>query len=264
MPSLSTFSRAFAEFARFNIAERLQESFLKKYHQQRLIGHIARDATAIPAREKAARKPKNVTPQAKKRPGRPKKTTAMAVETAAVTRLQRQVTMTLPAMLADLPTVCDIGVKKNAKGFKESWKGYKFPIDTADGDIPISAILTSASVHDSQVALPLARLTASRVTSCYALMDAAYDAETIREEEAKAGRVALIDFNRRNPKDQRRMEDFEAERYKKRSAAERVNSQLKDNYAVSNFHYRGAEKVSAHLMFGLVCLAIEQSIRLLT
>jgi len=38
------------------------------------------------------------------------------------------------------------------------------------------AVLTSASVNDSQVAIPLAQMSAARVTALYALMDSAYDA----------------------------------------------------------------------------------------
>ena len=34
-----------------------------------------------------------------------------------------------------------------------SWIGYKLHVDTADGGIPISCIMTSASTHDSQVAV---------------------------------------------------------------------------------------------------------------
>jgi hypothetical protein len=33
--------------------------------------------------------------------------------------------MTLAAMLADLPRACDVGAKRNAKGYKETWIGYK-------------------------------------------------------------------------------------------------------------------------------------------
>ena len=62
--------------------------------------------------------------------------------------------MTLEEMLADLPHKCDVGTKKNSKGFKESWIGFKFHLD-GHGQIPISCILTSASTHDSQVALCL-------------------------------------------------------------------------------------------------------------
>lgn len=92
-------------------------------------------------------------------------------------------------MLDALPKVCDIGAKKNAKGFLVTWKGYKLHIDTADGQVPISCILTSASVHDSQVALPLAVMTAERVTNCYDLMDSAYDATIICEYSEELGHV---------------------------------------------------------------------------
>ena len=51
--------------------------------------------------------------------------------------------------------------------------GYAPPLD--------STLLTSASLHDSQAAIPLATLSAERTTNLYDLMDAAYDAEQIRE-----------------------------------------------------------------------------------
>ena len=34
------------------------------------------------------------------------------------------------------------------KGHQISWIGYKLHFDVADGGIPLSAILTSASLHD--------------------------------------------------------------------------------------------------------------------
>lgn len=52
-------------------------------------------------------------------------------------------------MLADLPTACDSGVKRNAKGHRESWKGHELRIDAIDGDLPVSCPLTSASLYDS-------------------------------------------------------------------------------------------------------------------
>jgi hypothetical protein len=136
--------------------------------------------------------------------------------------------MTLEEMLADLPKQCDVGCKKNSKGFKETWKGYKLHIDTADGDVPIAAILTSASVHDSQVALPLAKTTEQRITNLYDLMDAAYDSKIIRDYSTSKGRVALIDFNKRSPKDERQFLPFEAERYK---------GVLDANRIIFRFHY---------------------------
>ena len=88
--------------------------------------------------------------------------------------------MTLEEMLVDLPTQCDKGAKKNAQGYKVAWNGYKCPADVADGGIPVSCVVTSASVHDSQVAIPLATLTAERVDSLYDLLDSAYDAAAIK------------------------------------------------------------------------------------
>ncbi len=87
------------------------------------------------------------------------------------TRLERQVTQNLGQMLADLPTACDVGCKKNSKGYKETWTGYKLHIDVACGQIPVSCVLTSASVHDSQVAIPLMTMTSARVSYLYDLMD---------------------------------------------------------------------------------------------
>ena len=52
IPSESTFSRAFSEFAESGLANRAHEEFVAKYHAERLIGHISRDATEIDGREK--------------------------------------------------------------------------------------------------------------------------------------------------------------------------------------------------------------------
>jgi hypothetical protein len=76
--------------------------------------------------------------------------------------------MTLAQMVEELPTGGDVGTKRNAKGHQVSWTGYKLlHLDAADGGIPLSCMLTSASLHDSQVAIPLATMTAQRVTNLY-------------------------------------------------------------------------------------------------
>ena len=262
IPSGSTFSRAFKEFANTELATRLHEKFVIDQHGDRLIGHVSRDSTAIVAREKAVVKTKTKPEKKPKKLGRPKKGEERPAPDP--TRLEQQLNMTLHQMLDDLPKVCDIGCKKDSKGYKMTWKGYKFHIDVADGDIPISALLSSASMHDSQAALPLAQITDERITHLYELLDAAYDSEIIRENAKARGRVALIDFNHRSPKDTREFAPHEKERYKERSAAERVNSNLKDNFGGRNIRVRGDQKIMAHLMFGLLAITIEQTIRLLT
>ena len=98
-------------------------------------------------------------------------------------------------MLADLPTACDVGSKKNSKGYKETWIGYKLHLDVACGQIPVSCVLTSASVHDSQVAIPLMTMTGARVSYLYDLMDAAYDAAAIHDHSKALGHAPIIDRN---------------------------------------------------------------------
>ena len=171
--------------------------------------------------------------------------------------------MNIEEMLHDLPQVCDFGTKVSATGYKITWKGYKLHIDTADGDIPITCILTAASVHDSQASIPLSLITLKRVLHLYSLMDSAYDAATLREHTVSLGQVPLIDFNHRGPKDERAFDLHEAERYKERSVSERVNSQLKDNFGGRFIRVRGPKKVKAHLMFGILALTVSQIFRLI-
>ena len=84
------------------------------------------------------------------------------------------------------------GAKRDSKGRQSCWVGYKLHLDVADGDIPLSAILTSASLHDSQAAIPLAQMTARRVTSLYDMMDSAYDAAAIHGFSRRLGHVPVI------------------------------------------------------------------------
>ena len=168
IPEEWTFSKAFKAFAAKHIAEYVHEMMIHKYQSGRLVGHLSRDATAIEAREKCIVKKKDQKPAAVKMPrGRPKKGEVRPKkEQPDETRIERQLKMNSVAeMVADLPKACDVGTKKDSKGYKISWRGYKLHIDTADGDIPISCILTSASTHDSQVAIPLAEMSKTRVTN---------------------------------------------------------------------------------------------------
>jgi len=272
VPSEATFSRAFAEFADGHVPERAHEALIERTLEDHLIGHIARDATAIEAREKPDRREKPQAEAPKRKRGRPRK--GEVVPQKEPRRIERQTGQTLSEMLADLPTACDVGTKRNAKGYKTSWTGYKLHIDTADGDIPITCLLTSASVHDSQVAIPLATITAGRITNLYDLMDSAYDAPEIREKSRSLGHVPIIEANPRRggkaiaeaearAKRNAGYQPAEDVRYNQRSSAERVNSNLKDNCGGTSVRVRGAAKVFCHLMFGIVVLTCDQLMRLI-
>ena len=241
VPSESTFSRAFAWFAETRLPERMHEALVRSAYAGSVVGHISRDSTAIVGRERPAPKLKPQERPKRKR-GRPKKGEEVPREP---TRLERQPPdgMTAAEMADGLPKACDTGTKRNAKGYKESWRGYKLHIDAADGDVPVSCILTSASLHDSQAAIPLSRMTALRVDHCYELMDAAYDSLEIGFHAYLTGRVAITDTNPRRDaalKERLRKEALaqrkaghirhDRVRYRQRSSVERVNSALKDSY----------------------------------
>ena len=173
--SESTFSRAFAEFAESDIPGQIHKAMIEEATKQSIIGHISRDSTAIHAREKPTPKCKSDQKQMKRKPGRPRKDEVRPPK--AKTRLERQASgeMTLEQMLDELPKVCDRGAKVNAQGFRNGWIGYKFHIDATDAGLPVSCILSSASLHDSQVAIPLSDMTAQRVTYLYECMDPKFD-----------------------------------------------------------------------------------------
>jgi hypothetical protein len=267
IPKEWTFSRAFAEFSESQLPERIHEALIKKHYRGEIVGHNSRDSTAINARETPIKK-KTVEQPAKKR-GRPRKGD---VREKTLTRIEKQAAgMSLEDMLDDLPTACDVGTKKNSKGYKTSWTGYKLHIDSADGGIPISCVLTSASTHDSQVAIPLAMISHQRVTNLYDLMDAAYDAPQIHDISRQLGHVPLID---RNPRRDKTLKDeihaenkrkriighqsAEVIRYRERSTVERVNGRLKDEFGGRVIRVRGHAKVMCHLMFGILTLTVNQ------
>jgi len=257
LPSEATFSRAFAEFAQSKLGEEVHAALIEQYQQPRLVGHIARDSTEITARERGVKKEKQ-EPRPKQKRGRPKKGETRVKPDR---RLVQQQTMSLQEMLDDLPRFCDSGTKLNSRGYPVSWGGYKLHLDVADGQIPISCILTSASVHDSQVALPLATMSAQRVTNLYDLMDAAYDTEIIREHSRSLGHQPLIDYNNRGVA-KRQFAPHEAQRYKERSSVERVYGRLKDEFGGRMTRVRGAAKVMTSLMFGILALTADEILRL--
>jgi hypothetical protein len=276
VPSEATFSRAFAEFAAQNLPERVHEQLVRRHLRDHIIGHISRDATEIEAREKPCRRsPDDLPPPAppKRKRGRPRKDEVLPPK--PLTRIEQQRTQSLDEMRAGLPTQCDVGVKRNSKGFKETWIGDKLHLDTANGIVPVAAILTAASTHDSQVAIPLARTSEQRVVWLYDLMDSAYDAQPIIDDCLAAGRVPVIDRNTR--RDTALKAEIAAERarrrlikipdptdltYNERSTAERANARIKDEFGGRHLRVRGHLKAFCHLMFGVAVLAADSILRL--
>jgi len=298
LPHEATFSRAFAEFARMELPQFVHQALIAETQKERLIGHIARDSTAIEARERFPEPVWSRKARAEKK--RAEKLAAKAILEAARAgqkkpakargphrrhkggkpkhqpptdkRLHLQRSMCLAEMLADLPRQCSLGVKTAHDGNQKYWRGYKLHLDVADGQIPISGILTGASVHDSQVAIPLATMTAQRVTSLYDVMDCAYDAAEILEHSRELGHVPIVQPVKRGRKyipfegiqPSRTLSGAEQERYKERTSVERVYARLKDEFGGREIRVRGHRKIMAHLMFGVLALTADQILRLAT
>ena len=105
-------------------------------------------------------------------------------------------------------------------------------------------------------------------------MDAAYDVQEISDHSKSLNHVPIIDVNPR--RDAKLKEDLLEEKkvqkflhwessakihYNNRSAAERVNGRLKDEFGGRSVRVRGHEKVLCHLMFGILALTVDQLIR---
>jgi transposase len=272
VPHDSVFSRANDEFSKSRLPERVHEAMIQTRYAKQVVGHISRDSTAIHAREKAAKKEPKAKPAGKKR-GRPKQGEERPKE---MTRIERQAAgMSLAAMLAELPKPCDVGKKQNSKGHTTQWIGYKLHIDAADGGIPISCLLSSASMHDSQAAIPLADITNKRVCNLYDLMDLAYDAPGIHSHSRSLGHIPIIDTHPRGSAGKQELatenkaratvnlKPSEAVRYNERSTVERVNGRLKDEFGGRHLRVRSHAKAMCHLMFGILVLTADQLMRMI-
>ena len=262
IPSEATFSRAFAEFAHTGLLDRVHEALVRQHVGDSVVMHIARDSTAIAAREKPVKKTRKPKPSASPSPVIRTKETTKGSKRKHLRRLDRQWDQSAQESLAELPTACDIGVC-GKDGHKRKWVGYKAHMDCADGGLPISVVTTSASLHDSQVALPLAKLSGQRVTYLYELMDAAYHAYTIDQFSLAHGRVAIVDPQKAPGCEKTPLEPHQALRYRNRTTVERAFGRLKDEFGGRFLRVRGHAKVHCHIMFGVITLFADQLLKLL-
>jgi hypothetical protein len=261
LPSEATFSRAFKEFAQTGLPARVHEALIRAHLGNVLIGHIARDSTAIHARERAVFMPKPakvVRPRGRRPKDAPPEPAALPRS-----RIPAQLLQTPLQALADLPQDCNKGNKRDAHGSINAWVGYKLHLDVACCGVPIAAALTSASVHDNQASVPLAGLSAQRVTSLYTLMDAAYDSEALREFERSLGHVPIIAINSRGRLSPPTLDDAQLKRFGERTAVERAYSRLKDSFACDSVWVKGHAKVLCHAMFAVLALSVDALMRLM-
>lgn len=280
IPSESKFSRVFDEFSKQRIASKAQDVFIEKYLSEVLFFYGSTDSTAIELREKPVKKEKRMEATPKRKRGRPKKSEVVPPKKPSILDQQEKMSTT-EEMLSLISTQCDVGIKQNAKGNRYKWIGGKLHLTVVDGDIPLTAIYSSASVHDSSLALPMINETSSKVDYLYDLSDAAYDSSIIKAYSINKGHRPLIDINPKNSKALKVQialaksekeilrsfnlyNDSDDLHYNQRSSVERVNAYLKDNFGCDKIYYRGATKVASVLAFGVLSVCIHQSLKLVT
>lgn len=259
IPSEATFSRAFDAFAKSSLPEKVHTSLIKNLYKDQLVGHVIKDSTPIDVREKHLKKRGAKTGKKLKAEKLKKK------RAGELNRRQKQLQENdLDKMINDLPSVCDKGIKKSSLGCAEIWKGYKLHAAVDDNCIPLAVIITSASLNDCEVAIPLAAKANRVTTNLYDLMDAAYDHPEIKMHSISLGHVPIIDkcpcsyaqkIEKEAEKERKNLLNFktaEDVRYKKRLPGERINALYKDYYGGRNLFYRGHSKVSCHVMFGIL------------
>jgi IS5 family transposase len=270
VPSEATFCRAFAAFADLGLADLVHAQRVQEWLGDTLVWHQAIDATDIAARETPRPNPeplygRTAAGKRRKHPssgrpvGRPR---SGEVVKPPPTRLERQLSQLPEIALLEVPTACDTGCKPDEHGHLYSWIGYKFHVVTNEWGIPLCAVTTAASVHDSQVAIPLLQLAARRVTALYDLMDRGYDAAAIRSCSRALGHVPIIPAVARSGHPPPEVEPDRARQYKGRTVAERFNARLKDEAGGKQVRVRGQRKVHTHLMFGLLVIFADALLRL--
>jgi hypothetical protein len=166
-------------------------------------------------------------------------------------------------------------MKKSAEGYTTTWKGFKMHSAVDDHCIPLAVIITSASLNDCEVAIPLNAKTNQVISNFYDLMDAAYDHPEIKEHSVALNHIPIIDkcpqnkeqkLQKKAEKERKGLLNFETaedKRYKERFSKERFHALYKDYNGGRTIFYRGHEKVTCHVMFGVLALSASIIISLL-
>ena len=248
---------------------------IKSTYKDEIVGHVSKDSTAIEVREKPVKKVRDEENEEESIKSQKKRAPKGSVKK---TRIQKQVSgeMSLDEMIKDLPTYCNIGRKNSSSGHMYAWIGYKLHLSVDDNSIPLAAMISFASMNDTQAAIPLTIMTAQRVTSLYDLMDSGYFADAIFEHSKSLGHVPIIDYaakseTQKTEKEKEKIarevlnfEPAESRRYNMRTSVERANARIKDEFGAITVRVKGAVKVFTHLMYGILAQTADQLIKLAT
>ena len=141
--------------------ERIHRILIREHVGDALVENSSIDGSALEGREKTVRKKEPKKRPPKKR-GRKKKGEEGVVAPDDIPALDRYTRMSPGEIAKAIPQGCDWGGKRNSQGNVEGWRGFKIHIHSAEGEIPLAVLVTSASVHDSQPVPSLVKRTKER------------------------------------------------------------------------------------------------------
>ena len=154
VPSSATFSRRLERFSGKYIPDSIHGIMIKQTFQNEIVHTVAQDSTIIHAREKTLNKRRDVKiTKVKKKRGRKKKGSPIEVKKDSVLTIQRtrKAFKSLSCRNKDASWTC----KQNSQGKVQYSKGYKLHLGVDGRGIPLTAVVTGANVHDSQLAIPM-------------------------------------------------------------------------------------------------------------
>ena len=251
VPSAATFSRTLKEFSTKHLADSIHALMVTATFKNELVHTDAIDSTIIHAREKAQNSKRDVkVVKVKKKPGRKKKGEVKEVKPDSVLTVQRR--QSSGKSLSRINKEASWACKQNSQGKVQYSKGYKLHLSVDGNGIPLAAVVTGANVHDSQVAIPLLKMTRKRTTILYAMADSAYDAPQVKDEIGDHGSVPIVDRNKRRSLIANLEDPVRDQLYKNRTVVERANSHLKGSFLPTALYIKGYEKVNFVVMLAVL------------
>jgi IS5 family transposase len=246
VPSEATVSRLSREVEQIVPPSSLHGRVVQAYAKSldRLaVGHLSIDSTIVEAREKPVRTrvPKAKPPKKRGRKAKGSLDEQQHRERQAQQEQERIAYLqeSFETSLGKLELRCSVTAKQNSKGKKQWFIGYKAHLATDDHGVPMSFAVTGASVHDSQVAVPLMKKTRETADFLYALLDKGYISPVINDYVGMIGRKAIIDRRAYKGVVADPLDQASQQRYGARTTVERTNSELKDGYLPDVIYKRG-------------------------
>ena len=151
--------------------------------------------------------------------------------------------------------VCEAAVKPETFEYAK-WKGIGRPSGRRGGCRSATTLRPYPSGRR-----PRTESASERVPHIHDLADATYDSETIRESSVEEGNQPIIDCNRRKADEAPKMTEAEREAYKARGNDERLFAHLLDAHGGRHVRVRDPKKVWQHLMYGVLVVVVEQTMR---